>query len=147
MAEFVVLLWQNAASLGGCWPKFRDTFVLSVRKNSTLLSIKYSQVEYKQLYSSFKYLRQKETPKVSWKFKLNVFMLLGTRHWVKIIQTYLDSQKSVHCALTFVLYKPNIFPFICLILGKKKPQLNNDAYMEAIERDTKQSARHKSHKQ
>ena len=38
---------------------------------------------------------------------------------MKIIQTSLDSQKSFLCALIFVLHRPNIFPFICLILRKK----------------------------
>ena len=39
---------------------------------------------------------------------------------MKIIQTALDSQKSILCALTFLLNRPNIFfPFICLILRKK----------------------------
>jgi len=93
MTEVVVFLWQSVASLGGCWPTFRDTFVCSVHRNCTLLS---SEMGYKPLYSSFKYLRQKETRTVSWNFirnKLKSFMLLGALHWVKIIQTSLDSQK------------------------------------------------------
>jgi hypothetical protein len=46
---------------------------------------------------------------ISYEISLNIFILLVTRHRVKIIQNSLDSQKSILFALTRVLHRPNIF--------------------------------------
>jgi hypothetical protein len=108
MTGTVGLLWQRAASMGECWPKFLDTFVRDVHRKSILLRIKYSQLGYKPLYNSLTYLRQKEPRTVSWNFIRNKLISFYVIRYTTLSEDHPNffrfSEISAPC--TDILYRP-----------------------------------------